>query len=365
MRPRPPATALLAAAALVASAGAPARATPVPSAALQIAFTMPSGPGSVYSNAPAQCVLPAYGWSRDSSPRYVGLTEHPRGLLDVPGRSGEAIVPGEAIHVDRIFNPRPRALAATDVGLQLAGGRAYLTGTIRSSRSYSARSPRRVRLAQLHGVALTSRSVRGGLVVTARGRATMLRPLAGMFNRLRCRGARIDEHPVRVGAPLGVVRATIVPARASAAIASVDFGFLLAGDPYGPEPPHVEPTGGTQAAGERLTLAATPGAHLIAACTSSGCDPDEGSVALQGGFDFVAGARRLSVTDVRVELAAGRVTLGGIVGGTPVTSARESSTGEMAVDAALRAQLATMSGDPQLDGFVVGMRLPLAELAPA
>lgn len=355
----------LALAAVALCASAPAGAAPVPTAAIRIAFTLPSGPHSVWAQAPGNCLLFAYGWSPDSSTHYAGATDHARGLLDVTARSGEAIVPGEALHVDRIFGPRPRAVAAADVGLQLAGRRAYLTRTIRSSRSYSARSARRVRLAQLHGVTLASRDARGGLVVSVKGRATMLAPLAGMLNRLRCRGPRVDEHPIPVGAPLGTVTATIVPARASAAAASFSFRLSLAGTAYGPEPPRLEPTGGAQLRADRLAFAAVPGARVTASCTASGCEPYAGSVTLQGGFDFVDGARRLSVTGLSASLSNGRLTIRGTAGGTQVTVASESDTGQMELDGALRAQLAATFGDPELDGFVVGVRLPLGPLAPA
>ncbi|HEX7291771.1 MAG TPA: hypothetical protein VF250_11660 [Conexibacter sp.] len=355
---------LLVVLALLVAAPATAGAAPVPTAALRIAFTMPSGPGSVYSQAAGNCVLPVYGWSRDSTPRYVGLTEHPRGLLDVTGRSGEAIVPGEAIHVDRIFSPRPRALAATDVGIQLAGRRAYLTGTIRASRSYSARAARRVRLAQLHRVTLTSRSVRGTLVVGVRGRATMLAPLAGMFNRLRCRGPRVDEHPVRVGAPLGTVTATIVPARASAAPTSFRLGVELGGAL--PAAPAIEPTGGAQADYGDVRFAVAPGTRVTATCDADGCEPTDGSVPLVGGFDFTDGTRRLSVTQLELSLTGGRRTVTGTVAGTRTTIGAElSDNGLLTIGDALSAQLAATFGDPELGGYLVRLRLPLASLTPA
>jgi hypothetical protein len=336
---------------------------------LKIAYTMPSGLGSVWSYSAGNCLIFTGGWSKVSTPRFVGHARAPRGQLDVARRSGEAIVPGEAIHVDRIFGPRPRALAATDVGIQLAGRRAYLTGTIRSVRSHSARTAPRVRLAQLHGVTVATKTVRGHLVATVRGRATMLAPLTGMLNGLRCKGPRIDEHPIPAGSPLGTVTATLVPGRASAAVDSFGFELSLDGTAYGPQPPHVEPTGGAQGDADGLAFATAPGSRVTATCTPDRCTPADGHVALVGGLDFVDGARRLSVTDLTLDIADGRPTIGGTVGGTvggtPLTVASVAD-GESTprIDDQLRARLVATFGDPELGGFLGSLQLPLSALAP-
>jgi hypothetical protein len=349
---------------LSAAAAAPAGAAPTPSASLRIAFTMPSGPTSVWARSAGNCLLLTSGWSKDSTPRYVGETSRPGGLLDVGGRKGEAIVPGEAIHVDRIFGPQPRALAASDVGVELAGRRAYLTGTIRPSRSLSARRPARRRLAELHAPALVTRAVRGRLVVTVRGRATMLKPLTGMFEQLRCRGPRIDEHPIPVGAPLGTVEATIVPARASAAVTSLGFAVALGGGDYR-TPPRVEPTGGAQGDADGLRFATAAGARLTTTCSPSGCEPTDGEVALVGGFDLVDGAQRVSLTDLTLRLTDGRRTLLATVGRARVTVANEpSDNGLLTLTDAFAAQLAAAFGDPQLRGDLPLVRLPLGDLQP-
>jgi hypothetical protein len=332
---------------------------------LQIAYTMPSREGSVWLTSTGNCLLFTSGWSKASTPRFVGFAPRPRGRLDLAGRSGETIVPGQAIHVDRIFGPRPRALAATDVGVQLAGRRAYLTGTIRPVRSNSARTAPRVRLAQLHGVTVGTKTVRGHLLATVRGRATMLPPLTGMLNGLRCKGPRIDEHPIPAGAPLGTVTATFVPGRASAAVDSFGFSLSVDGTAYGPQPPHVAPTGGAKGDADGLTFETAPGSRVAATCTPDRCDPEDGHVALVGGLDFVDGARRLSVTDLTLDIAGGRPTIRGTVGGTPLTVARVAS-GESTprIDDQLRAQLVATFGDPELGGFVGSLRLPLSDLAP-
>ncbi|HEU4701872.1 MAG TPA: hypothetical protein VFS37_05255 [Conexibacter sp.] len=343
----------------------PAHAEPVPSALLRIAFTMPAGAGSVWQWQASNCLIFTGGWSQASTPRFSGVTSRPRGLLDVPGRSGEAIVPGEGIHVDRIFGPRPRAMAAVDVGIQLAGRGAYLTGVLRSVRSHSARAARRVRLARLRGVTVGSRALRGGLVVTVRGRATMLPPLVGMLNRLRCKGPRVDEHPIRRNAPLGVVTATIAPARAIAQPASFRLGVSLGGSLA--TPPQLEPTGGAQADGDGVRLAVAPGAQLTATCGAYGCEPSDGTIALVGGFDFTDGVRRVTVTNLSLSLAGGLATVTGTVGGTPMTIGAPQSSGDprlLVIGDALAAQLSAVFGDPDLNGYVVGLKLPLATLAP-
>ncbi|HEV7773082.1 MAG TPA: hypothetical protein VGO48_07355 [Conexibacter sp.] len=332
---------------------------------LQIAYTMPSGPGSVWSHSAGNCLIFTGGWSKVSTPRFVGHVREPRGQLDIARRSGETIVPGQAIHVDRIFGPRPRALAATDVGIQLAGRRAYLTGTIRPVHSNSARTAPRVRLAQLHGVKVATRTVHGHLVATVRGRATMLAPLTGMLNGLRCKGPRIDEHPIPAGSPLGTVTATFVPGRASAAVDSFGFALSLDGTAYGPQPPHIEPTGGAKGDADGLTFATAPGSRVAATCTPDRCDPRDGHVALVGGLDFVDGARRLSVAGLTLDIAGGRPTIRGTVDGTPLTVVSVASDENTPrIDDQLRAQLVATFGDPELGGFVGSLRLPLSDLAP-
>ena len=341
-----------------------ALATPVPSAVVQVAFTMPTGPGSVWRWQASNCLIFTGGWSQESTQRFLGATERPRGLLDVAARTGEAIVPGEGIHVDRIFGPRPRAVAAVDVGVQLAGRRAYLTGAIRSVRSHSARTARRVRLALLHGATLTSRNVRGGLLVTVRGRGTMLRPLVALLNGLRCRGPRVDEHPIPANAPLGTVTATIVPARASAQPTTAAFRVVLGS--FAPTQPHVEPTGGAQDDAGDLRFAVAPGTRVTAACSNSGCELRDGSVSLLGGFDVVDGDRRLSVTDLALSVADGRHTVTGVVGGSRIVIGEEPQLGQdLAFGDALKAQLAATFGDATLDGYLIRLSLPLGPLAPA
>lgn len=348
------------------AATAPASAAPGNVWDLKIAYTMPSGPGSVWSYSAGNCLIFTGGWSRASTPRFVGHLREPRGQIDVAARSGELIVPGQGIHVDRIFGPRPQARAATDVGLQLAGRRAYLTGTIRSVRSFSARTTPRVRLAQLHGSKVATKTVHGHLLTTVSGRATMLAPLTGMLNGLRCRGPRLDEHPIPAGSPLGTVTATFVPDSATAAVASFGFSLSLDGTAYGPQPPHVEPTGDAQGDAGGLTFATAPGARIAASCTPDGCTPDDGYVALVGGLDFVDGARRLSVTELTLELARGRPTLVGTVGGTRVrVASTPSGSNAPELDGQLRAQLVATFGDPELAGFLGALRLPLSALAPA
>jgi hypothetical protein len=348
-----------------AGAAAPAGATPAPADALSVAFTLPSTQNGLWLTAAGNCLILTGGWSQLSTAHYVGTTLRPRGLLDLATHTGEAIVPGEAIHVDRVFVPHPYARAASDMGIELAGRRAYLTGTIRRSRAHSIRTAPRRRLAALHGVTIAAATSHGRLVVTVRGRATMLAPLAGMFEQLRCRGPRIDEHPIRVGAALGAVKATIIPTRASAALTSFRLGFALGGNL--PTPPHVEPTGGAQSDGDGVRLSVAPGSQVVASCTRYGCEPYDGHVPLQGGFDLSDGTGRLSLTDVVLDYAGGRRTVSATLGGARVVVGAElSDNGLLTIGDALKAQLATAFGDPDLgNGYLVGLQLPLGRLAPA
>jgi hypothetical protein len=87
---------------------------------------------------------------------------------------------------------------------------------------------------------------------------------------------------------------------------------------------------------------------------------------LVGGFDFVDGTRRLSVTDLTLDIADGRPTIAGTAGGTHVTVASvPSGENTPKISDQLRAQLAATFGDPELGGFLLRLQLPLSDLAPA
>ncbi len=353
----------LACCALGAAPAGPAAAAPAPSSSVRIAFTMPTGERDVWPNAAAGCLSLSGGWSRASTPRFTGGSLRPRGLLDVSGRSGEAIVPGEAINVERILFAPSRALAAFDVGLQLAGRDAYLSGTIRRGRLLTAKAPPRRRLARLHGAKLAYRTVRGRLVVTVTGRATMLAPLASMFEELRCKGPRLSGRPIRVGAALGKVTATIQPAGATGVLASLGAAVLVGGaaDP----PPGVEATGGAQTSASGIRFATAERPRLEASCVSDRCEPSGGSVQLVGGFDFVAGAQRLSLTNLSIAFAGEQRTVTATVGGVSIPVAAGPAHGLLAFSDELRARLVATFGDAELDGSLSGIDLPFGHLAPA
>jgi hypothetical protein len=361
---RRPCLVVLACCALLVATVAPAAAAPVALNRVQIAFTMPTGDHSVWLGSTANCLIFTGGWSRYSTQRFLGATSRPRGLLDVGGRSGEAIVPGEAIHVDRIFGARPKALAAADVGLQLDGRRAYLTGTIRRSRSHSARRAPRRRLARLSGVKLTSRTTHGQLVVTVRGRATMLPALAGALDRLRCKGLRESGRPIRAGAALGPLTATIAPAGVTALAGTFEASPLLLGsaDPS----PTIAATGGAQLNDPRLRFAWAPGTRVPATCPFGECAPSGGTLRLVGGFDVVQGTRRLSFTDLAIDSAGKRHTLSATVAGVRHTVAVGSGDDRnWLFSDELNALLAATFGDPDLTGQLQVPTFAATSLAPA
>jgi hypothetical protein len=327
----------------------PAGAAPAPSYSVTIAFTMPATETGLWLSSAADCLIFTGGWSVNSTRRFVGHSSSPRGLLDVSGRSGEAIIPREGIHVDRIFGPRPKALAAADVGLQLAGRRTFLTGVIRSSRSSSARTARRVRLVRVAGTKIAWKTAHGQLVITVRGRAALAAPLANAFERLRCKGPRLSGRPIRPGLALGPLSATIVAGQARALAGLFATSFALVGSLE--SGPSIVATGTARVTSGRLQFAWTSAAGVPATCTPA-CVPSGGTLRLDGGFDLFEGATRLAFTDLTFDATGTRPTLSATVGGRRLAIA-DGTDYVWQSSAELDALLASTFGDPDLHAQLV------------
>jgi hypothetical protein len=73
------------------------------------------------------------------------------------------------------------------------------------------------------------------------------------------------------------------------------------------------------------------------------------------------------VTDLSLSLGRGLRTVTGTVAGTRMTIGAPQSFGDrnlLVIGDALRTQLVATFGDPDLAGYLVGLELPLAGLAP-
>jgi hypothetical protein len=351
--------ALACCAALGLPAGAPA--SPVPTGAVSMGFTLPSSQRGIYLSSAADCLSLQGGWNRFGDQHYVGTSFKPGGLLDVPGRAGEVIVPREGIHVERIFIPHPKAVGAFDVGLELAGRRAYLTGTLHGTRAFSIRVAPRRRLVSLSRVSITSKANHGHLLVTVHARARMLRPLAATFERLRCKGPRESGHAIRTGESLGPFTAAIDPARAIATAGTTTLGIAVYGSGY--SGPSVEPTGGARSTDKGMRFAWAPGTHVPAACTDV-CVPSSGTLHLAGGFDVVQGAQRVSFTDLALDVAGERYTISATVAGARRTGATgDRSRLDFTPDAI--ALIGSVLGDPEISGAMSPPSFAPTQLAPA
>jgi hypothetical protein len=360
MRRFAPLLVVLAGAALALPAAATA--SPVPTGAISMGITTAASGRSVWAFPEVDCISLDGGWNPFGGNQWTGTSFRPRGLLDVPARRGEVFLPGQAIHIERIFVHPPRALGALDVGLQLAGRGGYLTGRIAPVRATSVRVAARRRLARLRRVSIVSRASHGHLLVTAKGRATMLPPLAGTLDRMRCKGPRDRTKPIRSGQVLGRVTAAIDPARAIATAGTLTATVSVLGSAY--SGPTVEPTGGVGQTSGGLRFPWAPGTHVPAAC-SQVCVPDGGTVGLVGGFDLVQGTTRLSFTDLSLAASPGpRFTISATVAG-----ARHAiASGDMraiAFTADGNALLAQAFADPAMTGaFAQPLFAPTA-LGPA
>jgi len=343
---RRPTVFLLVALALGLPAAAPA--SPVPSSAVSMGFTTAASGLSVWAFPAVDCISLDGGWNSFGGSQWTGTTFRPRGLLDVPGRRGEVIVPGQAIHMERIFVHPPRALGALDVGLRLAGRGAYLTGRVAPVRATSVRVAPRRRLARLRRVSIVAKANHGHLLVTVKGRATMLPALAGTLERLRCKGPRERTKPIRSGQVLGRVVAAIDPARAIATAGTLTAAIRVSGTTDDGMP--VVPTGGaSQTSSGQIGFPWAPGTRVSSACTQV-CVPDGGTVGLVGGFDLVQGTTRLSFTDLSLTASPGpRFAISATVAGARHTIA-SGDTRQIAFTADGNALLAQTFADPTMTG---------------
>jgi hypothetical protein len=242
-----------------------------------------------------------------------------------------------------LFNALPsgkdtgKPFKLSQMGLELADGRVYLTGQIRRIKPLAAAAPARRRLAVIAHPKLLSGPMRekGGrpipdtFLCAVQGRATITRALASALRRAQCTTRFARAHRVRAGAALGQITARLLPTAATGLAGTVDVvgGLQLSGDDGSDVA--VAPSGGpttvTVDRSPSLRFALAPGTAAPLVCEfGARCVPARGAVVgLAGQLTLSYGGRSTVVANLVATYAphADAPTVTGTVDGAPVTVA--------------------------------------------
>ena len=146
--------------------------------------------------------------------------------------SGSVTAKGDALRFDAIPSGKAtgKPFKLSRVGLELAGGRVYLTGEIRRIKPLAAAAPVRQRLAVIAHPKLLSGPfhnkgkppIADSFIFAVQGRATLTTALAAALRRARCSTRLARAHRIRTGAALGLMTAQLLPTAATGLGGRVD-----------------------------------------------------------------------------------------------------------------------------------------------
>lgn len=235
------------------------------------------------------------------------------GSFDPVAQSGSAIGTGAALRFDAFPLSDAHSFLMSDVGIEVAAGRAYMTARLARIRNLRTDSvAKRVRIAAIaqpkmsFGPAhdLKSRPIADSFVMAVQGHGTIMKPFAAMLNSVRCsrKWAGRYRNTIRVGAPLGLITAQFLPSRATGLAGYVEFHPSF----FNPDatPIVVTPTGAgtprTVHGHNTLHYAFPAGIAIPLTCEFGGkCQPPAGTgYGLGGGFTMTLGDKSLTVNDL-------------------------------------------------------------------
>ena len=258
----------------------------------------------------------------------AGGVDHVSGSYDAESRAGTTTSHGPALALAGDWFGRRGArhqpgVTINDLGLQFVNGRAYVTGTLRSSRTLTAATPRRRRLALIAHPELTSgpafvngMKITQSLVFAIAGNATVQPALANAISRLRCPRSHTypHSHRVRASSALGQIEVTMVPGAAVGTAGTVKFSpdVLERCGTDDCATVSITPTGEATADNEggiSFPLASGTAATLV--CDQQAkCQSQAGRLSLTGGFSLGLGGAASNATDLTF-------TYAGIYNGAP------------------------------------------------
>jgi hypothetical protein len=228
-----------------------------------------------------------------------------------------------------------RPIKLTRMGLEFAGGKLYLTGQARTTKTQFAATPPRQRLALIAHPRLLSGPqqakgkppVADTFLFAVQGRATVTKALARALARARCKGrASGGRGRIRAGAAFGQITAQLLPSAATGLVGTVDAALRLFAEDGSTIP--VAASGGPTTIGaaddayNHFVLPA--GTRTALACTlGEDCTPASGGFSLPGQLALAFGGRTTVVAGLAVSYANRSPTVTGTLDGAPVTIASE------------------------------------------
>jgi hypothetical protein len=309
-----------------------AHATPVPIQGLNGVLELPAAKGSMVWTLGQDCIsVEAGGWqtTRSRKPNTTTLVQL---QTDTVG-SMDAAAPAGAVQEKRDLafgfhnlNAQPdRLLNVWDLGIELRGGRAYLTGRLLKGKPLFA-AAKRVRLATIAHPSFVSgnatvprhpsQTMPDTFLMAIQGNATLAAPLAAALNRIRCHPNKyfaIHPRPVRPGLRFGFVSIQLEPGAAFGVTGNVATSaeFETADN----TPLTASATAPATLGKAGIVLPLVDGTHVAMTCRYGGkCAPaTDAQLALAGGIAVSSPDGRSATVDAIHLTYAFRAT-----GGSPI-----------------------------------------------
>jgi hypothetical protein len=344
---------VLAAATVCVASAEPAMAAPTPVSATRFVMTVDR---KLELRLQDNCTsFTAIGWvelDRVKNLALFGSAGAATGAYDLEARAGTVESRGDALQLEPLgwrYDEYRRPAKLTDIGLEVANGRAYLTGNVKPGkpRSVAARRQRLALIAKptfFSGPAhYTDKSpVPNSYLFAFQGNATVLPALAAAMEQTRCKKSRFrgpHAGPIRAGTKLGQITAQMGVAAAT----GLDGAVELSDEPWLSVEENDAPVTATPVAGAKrvvkgkvrsIRFALTPGTRVLLICSDGyKCEPTGGSYGLVGGFTLSVNGHTATVGDLSVTYAARSsggppsATINGTLDGQPVAFAVGSGGG--------------------------------------
>ena len=305
---------------LQADAGAFAKGLPI--GAIRWGVEVQNGRSSWTARQLANCTIIIEGawkqdFSKDGKKAFLGTSGGlAKGSFDVGARRGAVANTGVGLEFDALPKTGGRSWKLSKIGIEMAGGKAYVTALVQNGRTHFVVA-KRSRIAVIARPKLLSgpahvpdhkgQTYPDSFLIAIQGSAKILPALSAAFERSRCKSKRqagVGNGPIRPGTPFGFVTAQLQP---NAAVGLAGTGTVLDGpvletdEDATVDVQPVAPAKVVTVKRERnMEFPMAPGIHTALLCQFGyHCEPAEGGTyALTGGFTFSYSGRTVTVTDI-------------------------------------------------------------------
>jgi hypothetical protein len=311
-----------------------AQASPLPIQGLNGVLELPAAKGTTVWTLGQDCIsIDPSGWqatrsrTRNTS-TFIQLGTGTVGSVDGVARTGEVHEKNDLALSFHNYNVRPdRVLEVRDLGVDMRGGRAYLTGRVVKGKPTFA-AAKRIRLATIaHPSFVSGNATVPGhpsqtrpdtFLMAIQGKATLAAPLAAALNRIRCHPNKffaIHPRPVRPGLRFGFVSIQLEPGAAVgvAGVVGTSPDFETADETPVTTVPIAPATQGKTGIG----LPLMDGTHTPMTCKYGGlCHPTaDAQLAADGGYTVSANGRSATIDTISVRFVSGDAVLAGHLNG--------------------------------------------------